>query len=157
MPMKIVRYIAFGLMAVTLLVGLLGCAREMPPEEQPVTDEVVMTVKEGSVTEDGLVLQITNNTTDYQFVFGEIWRIERYEDGKWVDLRQGETVSANAVAHYVQGGSSKEMELQWKAALGNLKPGEYRVAKNFQKKAADEQLSDKVIEEYVLYARFSLE
>ncbi len=162
--MKHGKYIIASLIVMALVVGMLGCgstkpvapARQMPPEKEPVTDEVTMSVKDGTVSGGGLVLVMSNVSDGYKFSYGNFYGVERYEDGTWRNLYEGKVITDTLEAYIMLEGKSHECEVQWVDQLGSLPSGEYRVVKSIQKYPADAMDWAEPVGEYTLYARFSL-
>lgn len=152
------------LMVMALAVGMLGCgsakpvvsARQLPPVEAPITDEMTMVVKEGTVSGDALVVVLSNASDGYMFSYGNSFGIERYQDGTWIDLYEGKMITDTLEAYIMTAGKSHECEVRWADQLGSLPAGEYRVVQYVQKHPADAEDLTEPVEEYTLYARFSL-
>lgn len=92
---------------------------------------VIMTVKEGTVSPNGLVL-IHENNSDKECIYGEFFILEKKIDDKWYEVPV--TIEGNYgfedIGHELVPGDNKEWETDWQWLYGSLSKGEYRIIKD---------------------------
>ena len=111
------------------LIALAGC-RE-PSFSQPTvhdnppssSSEVSLSVKEGSLSDQGLTLLIANST-GREFTYGMEYTVEQYRDGAWYAMG-GERIVPD-IAAVLMPQDTNEFSVTWEAALPE---GTYRVVK----------------------------
>lgn len=154
------KWLVSFLLALSLITGLLGCHNKAPanttPTEFPTTNEISISIKDDSVSADGLTLILTNASSEYRFVYSDGAGIEKLSDGEWIDLYEGKGQETALVAHSVAAGCCQEHEVCWKEALGSLHSGEYRIVMYVDKRPAENWATSKSLGTYVLYANFQL-
>ena len=89
-----------------------------------------MTIKEGTLTKTGATVIIKdNNITPYSYNYW--FKIQKKEDGKWVDLEiRDKNYSFPAVAFNLGKDKTFEQKIDWQRIYGRLRKGEYRLIKN---------------------------
>lgn len=135
------KQIAF-LLVLVCAASLFGCARSLPlPEyvepdftEKPVTVSDSHSDVEGiSVQADGVYIYPDkttlvvswNNRTDYPVTYGEPYRLERLENGEWVDCALGENVFA-MIGYLLPANKSVNKEYTLTNMYDISAPGTYR-------------------------------
>ena len=93
-------------------------------------ENVIMTIKEGTLTKTGATVIIKdNNITPYSYNYW--FKIQKKEDGKWVDLEiRDKNYSFPAVAFNLGKDKTFEQKIDWQRIYGRLRKGEYRLIKN---------------------------
>lgn len=151
--MKNKWYVVMHMMCVA--VCMFGCNEETKLlHGMPVTDELIVDVKEGSLSNKGLELLMQCEGADYYFKFGdETVIVEKYENGQWkeVDVVNEGPYGTYADIHYVGDEIILEHKVNWCDVYGELPSGKYRMIKAVDKIARDE--SDG---KYCVYVEFSL-
>ena len=98
---------------------------------------VSIKIKEGTLTNTGATIIITD-TTDKNYSYGEPYRIDKKENGKWKEVpRVREAAFFNNLAYYLDENNEIVREINWEWIYGKLKPGTYR----FVTEASDEKIS----------------
>lgn len=98
---------------------------------------VSIKVKEGTLTNTGATIIITD-TTDKNYSYGEPYRIDKKENGKWKEAPKViEDAFFNMPAYYPDENNEIVREINWEWIYGKLKPGTYR----FVTDASDEKIS----------------
>ncbi len=98
---------------------------------------VSIKIKEGTLTNTGATIIITD-TTDKNYSYGEPYRIDKKENGKWKEVpRVIEDAFFNDLAYYSDKNNEIVREINWEWIYGKLKPGTYR----FVTDASDEKIS----------------
>lgn len=98
-------------------------------------DNVTMEIVEGTLTNTGAVIVITDLSGEDN-TYGEWYRIDKLEDGKWYELEdivEG-NVGWHAIGHSVGEDNKLTMEVDWKWLYGSLENGKYRIVKDFSSK-----------------------
>ena len=108
--------------------------------------DVVMTIKEGTLTNTGVTIILKNNTDD-EYVYGPDYYVEKYDDGSWkqASTLTGDPLSWNAIAYSLKANDSVELTLNFKLSYGELSEGKYRVIKRVSKEEDRPITEDKVI------------
>ena len=114
-------------------------------KEDKISD-VVMTIKEGTLSKDGITIVLKNNTDD-EYVYGQDYYLEKYDDGSWkqASTLTGDPLSWNAIAYSLKANDSVELTLNFKLSYGELSEGKYRVIKRVSKEEDRPITEDKVI------------
>lgn len=122
-------------------------------KEDEISD-VVMTIKEGTLSKDGVTVVLKNNTDD-EYVYGPDYYLEKYDDGSWkqASTLTGDPLSWNAIAYSLKANDSVELTLNFKLSYGELSDGKYRVIKRVSKEEDRPITEDKVIK---LLAEFEI-
>lgn len=98
---------------------------------------VSIKIKEGTLTNTGATIIITD-TTDKNYSYGEPYRIDKKENGKWKEAPKViEDAFFNMPAYYPDENNEIVREINWEWIYGKLKPGTYR----FVTDASDEKIS----------------
>lgn len=100
-------------------------------------DGVSIKIKEGTLTNTGATFIITD-TTDKNYSYGEPYRIDKKENGKWIEAPKViEDAFFNEPAYQPDENNEIVREINWEWIYGKLKPGTYR----FVTDASDEEIS----------------
>jgi len=101
------------------------CSIEM--DENPL---ISMNIKDGSLTRDGAKL-IIKDETNRDNVYGEGYRIDKKENGTWVELKPIiDNYGFNLIGYRVNENNILELDCNWKWLYGSLSDGEYRIVKS---------------------------
>mgnify|MGYP005788807647 FL=1 len=93
-----------------------------------------MSIKEGTLTNSGLTLIITNLSND-EIILGEEYSIDKKENGKWKPLTPIiDNYGFNAIGYILKPNNNFESNIDWKGLYGELESGEYRLIKNVNDK-----------------------
>lgn len=98
---------------------------------------VSIKIKEGTLTNTGATFIITD-TTDKNYSYGEPYRIDKKENGKWREApRVIEDAFFNEPAYLPDENNQIIRKVNWEWIYGKLQPGTYR----FVTDASDEKIS----------------
>lgn len=113
---------------------------------------VLLEVKEDSRTSKGATF-IIRNTTDEEYIYGEPYTIEKFDNRNWKELETltGDPLSWNAIAYTLKAGEEREISIDWSLGYGELKSGTYRLVKNDIRKANSPESRT-----YPAYAEFDI-
>lgn len=89
-------------------------------------NDVIMTIKEGTLTNKSATLVLTNNS-DNNFQYGNPYEIEIKKDGEWHKINA--ELYFNLLLFQLSAKESKEIELDWENGYGKLAKGTYRIIK----------------------------
>lgn len=89
-------------------------------------NDVIMTIKEGTLTNKSVTLVLTNNS-DNNFQYGNSYEIEIKKDGEWHKINA--ELYFNLLLFQLSAKESKEIELDWENGYGKLAKGTYRIIK----------------------------
>ena len=89
-------------------------------------NDVIMTIKEGTLTNKSATLVLTNNS-DKNFQYGNTYEIEIKKDGEWHKINV--ELNFDIPAFPLSSKESKEIELNWENGYGKLAKGTYRIIK----------------------------
>lgn len=92
-------------------------------------ENVRMEVKNGSVTNKGLKVQI-KDTSNRGNIYDVSYFIQRYENGIFKELIPKENMVFTDQAYYPNLDGLLEFDINWFLYYGKLKPGKYRVVKS---------------------------
>lgn len=98
-------------------------------DEGRTLEKVTMTIKEGTLTKKGATIIIKDENKE-AYTYGESYRIDKKEDGKWKELKP---IIDNYGFHevgYITKNGVLEMKHDWSIIYGELEEGEYRLVKS---------------------------
>lgn len=111
--------------------------------------DVSLYIKEGTLTNTGATLVLTNNS-DKDFQYGNPYEIEIKKDGEWHKINA--KLNFTLPAYSLKSGETKEIELSWEHGYGKLSNGTYRIIKDI-----DYEKEDVIFEKFSLAVEFSIE
>lgn len=94
-------------------------------------NDVIMTIKEGTLTNKSATLVLTNNS-DKNFQYGNTYEIQIKKDGEWHKINV--ELNFDIPAFPPSSKESKEIELNWENGYGKLAKGTYRIIKDIDYK-----------------------
>ncbi len=112
-------------------------------------NDVIMTIKEGTLTNKGATLILTNNS-DKNLQYGNPYEIEIKKDGEWHKINV--ELYFNLPAFQLLPKESKEIELNWEYGYGKLTKGEYRIIKDI-----DYEYEEGRYESFYIAVEFTIE
>lgn len=89
---------------------------------------VSMKVKEGTLSSKGLTVVITD-TSDRKNIYGTDFRVDKYTNGKWVQLTSKIEMAFTSMAIYPDDEQKIEQDISWLSYYGRLSSGKYRLVK----------------------------
>ncbi len=89
-------------------------------------NDVIMTIKEGTLTNKSATLILTNNS-DKNFQYGTSYGIEIKKDGEWHKINV--ELTSTVPAFQLSARENKEIEINWENDYGKLEKGTYRIIK----------------------------
>ena len=116
-----------------MTLGVLGC--EKSKNELDIgnksnikisQNDVIMTIKEGTLTNKSATLVLTNNS-DKNFQYGTSYGIEIKKDGEWHKINV--KLTSTVPAFQLSARENKEIEINWENGYGKLEKGTYRIIK----------------------------
>ena len=99
-------------------------------------NDVIMTIKEGTLTNRSATLVLTNNS-DKNFQYGDPYEIEIKKDGEWHKINI--ELYFDMPAFQLSAKESKEIELDWENGYGKLANGTYRIIKEIDYEYEEEK------------------
>ena len=99
-------------------------------------NDVIMTIKEGTLTNKSATLVLTNNS-DNNFQYGNPYEIEIKKDGEWHKIN--DELYFNLLLFQLSAKESKEIELDWENGYGKLAKGTYRIIKEIDYEYKEEK------------------
>ena len=116
-----------------MLLGMTGCGKQKnefdignKSDIKISQNDVIMTIKEGTLTNKSATLVLTNNS-DKNFQYGNTYEIEIKKDGEWHKINV--ELNFDMPAFQLLSKESKEIELDWENKYGKLAKGTYRIIK----------------------------
>ena len=116
-----------------MLLGMTGCGKQKnefdignKSDIKISQNDVIMTIKEGTLTNKSATLVLTNNS-DKNFQYGTPYEIEIKKDGEWHKINV--ELNFDMPAFPLSSKESKEIELDWENGYGKLAKGTYRIIK----------------------------
>ena len=89
-------------------------------------NDVIMTIKEGTLTNKSATLVLTNNS-DKNFQYGNPYEIEIKKDGEWHKINV--ELNFTMPVFQLSARENKEIEINWENGYGKLAKGTYRIIK----------------------------
>ena len=116
-----------------MVLGMTGCGKQKnefdignKSDTKISQNDVIMTIKEGKLTNKSATLVLTNNS-DKNFQYGNPYEIEIKKDGEWHKINV--ELNFDMPAFPLSSKESKEIELDWENGYGKLAKGTYRIIK----------------------------
>ena len=116
-----------------MLLGMTGCGKQKnefdignKSDIKISQNDVIMTIKEGTLTNKSATLVLTNNS-DKNFQYGNPYEIEIKKDGEWHKINV--ELNFDMPAFPLSSKESKEIEIDWENGYGKLAKGTYRIIK----------------------------
>ena len=116
-----------------MVLGMTGCGKQKnefdignKSDIKISQNDVIMTIKEGTLTNKSATLVLTNNN-DKNFQYGNPYEIEIKKDGEWHKINV--ELNFDMPAFQLLSKESKEIELDWENKYGKLAKGTYRIIK----------------------------
>ena len=116
-----------------MVLGMTGCGKQKnefdignKSDIKISQNDVIMTIKEGTLTNKSVTLVLTNNS-DKNFQYGNPYEIEIKKDGEWHKINV--ELNFDMPAFQLLSKESKEIELDWENEYGKLAKGTYRIIK----------------------------
>ena len=116
-----------------IVLGMTGCGKQKnefdignKSDIKISQNDVIMTIKEGTLTNKSATLVLTNNN-DKNFQYGNPYEIEIKKDGEWHKINV--ELNFDMPAFQLLSKESKEIELDWENEYGKLAKGTYRIIK----------------------------
>lgn len=116
-----------------MVLGMTGCGKQKnefdignKSDIKISQNDVIMTIKEGTLTNKSATLVLTNNS-DKNFQYGNPYEIEIKKDGEWHKINV--ELNFTLPAFHLLPKESKEIELNWENEYGKLSKGTYRIIK----------------------------
>ena len=106
--------------------SLLGCSNE---KESGNIKDITMSIKEDTLTSIGATIIIKDESKKNN-TYGEFFRIDKKEKGKWKELKTViKEYGFDEIAYSVNENNKLELEHNWEWLYGKLKKGQYRIVK----------------------------
>ena len=120
--------------------------------EQKNIGSVLLEVRENARSSKGATF-IIKNTTDYEYAYGPVYTIEKFENHEWkeIDTLTGEPLTWNSIVYSLKAHEEKEFIVDWSLGYGELKKGTYRLVKSDLRKANSPESRS-----YSVYAEFDI-
>ena len=116
-----------------MVLGMTGCGKQKnefdignKSDIKISQNDVIMTIKEGTLTNKSATLILTNNS-DKNFQYGTPYEIEIKKDGEWHKINV--ELNFTLPVFHLLPKESKEIELNWENEYGKLSKGTYRIIK----------------------------
>ena len=139
-----------------MLLGMIGCGKsknefdiENKSDIKISQNDVIMTIKEGTLTNKSATLVLTNNS-DKNFQYGNPYEIEIKKDGEWHKINV--ELNFDMPAFPLSSKESKEIELDWENGYGKLAKGTYRIIKGI-----DYEYEEQKYETFNVAVEFTIE
>lgn len=93
-------------------------------------DDISMYIKEGTLTNRSVTV-IINDNSDRENIYGASYKIEKEENGIWIELESKNEMVFNSIGYIVNEDNTLEFDIDWEYFYGKLKNGKYRLLKDF--------------------------
>ena len=127
------RVTLIALMCICVVLGMTGCGKSKnefdignKSDIKISQNDVIMTIKEGTLTNKSATLVLTNNS-DKNFQYGNPYEIEIKKDGEWHKINV--ELNFTMPAFQLSARENKEIEINWENGYGKLAKGTYRIIK----------------------------
>ena len=115
------RWIVLGIILVMVII-VFGFLMERNKQEIDSVSGVTIEIKEGTLTPTGATIIITD-TTDKNNSYGEAYRIDKKEDGKWTEVsRVIDNAFFNDIAYLLDDNNQIVREVDWEWIYGRSLP-----------------------------------
>lgn len=91
-------------------------------------NDINMRIKEGTLTNHSATIIIVDNSKKNN-TYGEWFRIDKKENGKWKKLKIINDSFFNSIAYKIDENNELELEHNWESIYGKLSSGNYRLIK----------------------------
>lgn len=139
-----------------MVLGMTGCGKSKnefdignKSDIKVSQNDVIMTIKDGTLTNTGATLILTNNS-DKNFQYGNPYEIEIKKEGEWHKINV--ELYFNMPAFQLSSKENKEIELDWENGYGKLASGDYRIIKSI-----DIEKEDGTFDTSYVSAEFTIE
>ena len=126
-----------------MVLGMTGCGKQKnefdignKSDIKISQNDVIMTIKEGTLTNKSATLVLTNNS-DKNFQYGNPYEIEIKKDGEWHKINV--ELYFNMPAFQLSAKENKKIELDWENWYGKLPKGTYRIIKEIDYEYEEEK------------------
>lgn len=126
-----------------MVLGLTGCGKSKNELDigsksniKISQNDVIMTIKEGTLTNKSATLVLTNNS-DKNFQYGNTYEIEIKKDGEWHKINV--ELNFDMPAFPLSSKESKEIELNWENGYGKLAKVTCRIIKGINYEYEEEK------------------
>ena len=116
-----------------MVLGMTGCGKQKnefdignKSDIKISQNDVIMTIKEGTLTNKSATLVLTNNS-DKNFQYGNTYEIEIKKDGEWHKINV--ELNFTMPAFQLSARENNEIEINWENGYGKLAKGTYRIIK----------------------------
>ena len=116
-----------------MVLGMTGCGKQKnefdignKSDIKISQNDVIMTIKEGTLTNKSATLVLTNNS-DKNFQYGNPYEIEIKKDGEWHKINV--ELNFTMPAFQLSARENREIEINWENGYGKLEKGIYRIIK----------------------------
>ena len=116
-----------------MVLGMTGCGKQKnefdignKSDIKISQNDVIMTIKEGTLTNKSATLILTNNS-DKNFQYGTPYEIEIKKDGEWHKINV--ELNFTMPAFQLSARENNEIEINWENGYGKLEKGAYRIIK----------------------------
>ena len=137
------RVTLIALMCVCVVLGMTGCGKQKnefdignKSDIKISQNDVIMTIKEGTLTNKSATLILTNNS-DKNFQYGTPYEIEIKKDGEWHKINV--ELNFTMPAFQLSARENKEIEINWENGYGKLEKGTYRIIKEIDYEYEEEK------------------
>ena len=127
------RVTLIALMCICVVLGMTGCGKSKnefdignKSDIKISQNDVIMTIKEGTLTNKSATLILTNNS-DKNFQYGTPYEIEIKKDGEWHKINV--ELNFTMPAFQLSARENNEIEINWENGYGKLEKGTYRIIK----------------------------
>ena len=125
--------ILIALVCIGVVLGMTGCGKSKKEFDignksdiKISQNDVIMTIKEGTLTNKSATLILTNNS-DKNFQYGTPYEIEIKKDGEWHKINV--ELNFTMPAFQLSARENNEIEINWENGYGKLEKGTYRIIK----------------------------
>ena len=125
--------ILIALVCVGVVLGMTGCGKSKKEFDignksdiKISQNDVIMTIKEGTLTNKSATLVLTNNS-DKNFQYGNTYEIEIKKDGEWHKINV--ELNFTMPGFQLSARENNEIEINWENGYGKLEKGTYRIIK----------------------------
>ena len=126
-----------------MTLGMTGCGKQKneldignKSDIKISQNDVIMTIKEGTLTNKNATLVLTNNS-DKNFQYGNPYEIEIKKDGEWHKINV--ELYFNLSLFQLSANESNEIDLDWENGYGKLAKGTYRIIKEIDYEYKEEK------------------
>ena len=123
------KAILLVLTGVLFILGITGCSANKSDTNE--ANGVLMIIKDGTLTNTSATIIIRDSNETGTYTYGESFRIDKKENGKWNEAEiKNDDYAFYTIGYIIEKNGELELKCNWEDIYGSLEKGEYRLVKD---------------------------